>query len=113
MDGTDVIKLPVTEERGPDKKRTRPAKFDPKEEAGKRRKNVESLAVLGETDSSVKLLEELVFGAEDELVERLVEVTFPPDSVQKSVNLKFSNSRALVSVNSFNSDLMILYLVNL
>ncbi|XP_026204550.1 U3 small nucleolar RNA-associated protein 18 homolog [Anabas testudineus] len=73
MDGTDVIKLPVTEERGPDKKRTRPAKFDPKEEAGKRRKNVESLAVLGETDSSVKLLEELVFGAEDELVERLVE----------------------------------------
>ncbi len=75
MEDTNVIKLPVTEERGPVKKRTRPPKFDPEEEEQKRQKNVKRLAVLGEEDSSVKLLEELVFGAEDELVERLVEVT--------------------------------------
>lgn len=75
MEDVNVIKLPVTEERGPAKKRTRPPKFDPEEEEQKRQKNVKRLAVLGEEDSSVKLLEELVFGAEDELVERLVEVT--------------------------------------
>uniref|UniRef100_A0A4W6FBA8 U3 small nucleolar RNA-associated protein 18 homolog n=1 Tax=Lates calcarifer TaxID=8187 RepID=A0A4W6FBA8_LATCA len=51
--------------------RARPPKFDPVEEEQKRQKNVKSLAVLGAEDSSVKLLEELVFGAEDELVERL------------------------------------------
>ncbi|XP_039979990.1 U3 small nucleolar RNA-associated protein 18 homolog isoform X2 [Xiphias gladius] len=73
MEDMNVIKLPVTEERRPAKKRARPPKFDPEEEEKKRQKNVKSLAVLGEKDSSVKLLEELVFGAEDELVERLVE----------------------------------------
>ncbi|KAK2894280.1 U3 small nucleolar RNA-associated protein 18 homolog [Channa argus] len=73
MDDVNVIKLPVTEEREPAKKRARPPKFDPKVEVQKRQRNVQSLAVLGQTDSSVKLLEELVFGAEDELVERLVE----------------------------------------
>lgn len=69
----DVIKLPETEDRGAAKKRTRPAKSEPEEEEQKRQKNVKRLAVLGEKDSSVKLLEELVFGAEDELLERLVE----------------------------------------
>lgn len=91
MEDKNVIKLPVTKEREAAKKRARPPTFNPKEEAQKRQKNVESLAVLGDTDTSVKLLEELVFGAEDELVERLVEVTSPPDSDQKTVNLKFSN----------------------
>lgn len=71
----DVIKLPVTEDRAPAKKRLRPPKFDPEDEERKRQKNVQRLAVLGEKDSSVKQLEELVFGAEEELVERLVEVT--------------------------------------
>uniref|UniRef100_A0A3Q4BD55 U3 small nucleolar RNA-associated protein 18 homolog n=1 Tax=Mola mola TaxID=94237 RepID=A0A3Q4BD55_MOLML len=46
---------------------------DPAGEERRRQKNVKRLAVLGEKDSSVKLLEELVFGAEDELLERLVE----------------------------------------
>ncbi|XP_070703390.1 U3 small nucleolar RNA-associated protein 18 homolog [Pempheris klunzingeri] len=73
----DVIKLPVTEETQPGKKparkRTRAPKFDPEEEERKRQKHVKRLAVLGEKDSSVKLLEELVFGAEAELLERLVE----------------------------------------
>lgn len=71
----DIIKLPATEDREPARKRTRPPKLDPEGEERKRQKNVKRLAVLGEKDSSVKLLEELVFGAEDELVERLVEVT--------------------------------------
>lgn len=92
MEDKNVIKLPVTEERERVKKRARPPTFDPEEEAQKRQKHVESLAVLGETDSSVKLLEELVFGAEDELVERLVEVTVLPDWVQKTVHLKLSNA---------------------
>ncbi|KAM6914229.1 U3 small nucleolar RNA-associated protein 18 homolog isoform 2-T2 [Lycodopsis pacificus] len=73
MEDVNVLKLPVTEERQPAKKRTRPPKFDPKEEDQERQTNVKRLAGLGETDASVKLLEELLFGAEDELVDRLVE----------------------------------------
>ncbi|KAK9534440.1 hypothetical protein VZT92_006888 [Zoarces viviparus] len=73
MEDMNVIKLPVMEERQPAKKRTRPPKFDPKEEDQERQTNVKRLAGLGETDESVKLLEELLFGAEDELVDRLVE----------------------------------------
>ncbi|XP_060882551.1 U3 small nucleolar RNA-associated protein 18 homolog isoform X2 [Labrus mixtus] len=77
MADLNVIKLPAEEVTEPAekkaKKRARPPKLDPVEEAQKRQKNVESLRVLGEGDSSVKLLEELVFGAEDELLERLVE----------------------------------------
>ncbi|XP_031694944.1 U3 small nucleolar RNA-associated protein 18 homolog [Anarrhichthys ocellatus] len=73
MEDVNVIKLPVTEERLPAKKRTRPPKFDPREEDQERQTNVKRLAGLGETDESVKLLEELLFGAEDELVDRLVE----------------------------------------
>uniref|UniRef100_A0A671W2L4 U3 small nucleolar RNA-associated protein 18 homolog n=1 Tax=Sparus aurata TaxID=8175 RepID=A0A671W2L4_SPAAU len=69
----NVIKLPVTEERAPAKKKARPPKFNARQEAQTRQKNVRRLAALGEEDGSVKLLEELVFGAEDELVERLVE----------------------------------------
>uniref|UniRef100_A0A7N8X059 U3 small nucleolar RNA-associated protein 18 homolog n=1 Tax=Mastacembelus armatus TaxID=205130 RepID=A0A7N8X059_9TELE len=67
----DVIKLPETGGRTRTQKRVRPPK--PGNQEQKRRRNAESLAVLGEKDSSVKLLEELVFGAEDELVEKLVE----------------------------------------
>uniref|UniRef100_A0A8C7PAP0 F-box domain-containing protein n=1 Tax=Oncorhynchus mykiss TaxID=8022 RepID=A0A8C7PAP0_ONCMY len=43
------------------------------EEVLKRHKNAQAVTVLGEEDASVKLLEDLVFGAEDDLVERLVE----------------------------------------
>ncbi len=75
MEDVNVIKLPVTEERAPAKKRTLPLKSDPEKEDRKRQRNARKVAVLGEEDSSVKLLEELVFGAEDELVERLVEVS--------------------------------------
>ncbi|MCI4391702.1 hypothetical protein PGIGA_G00137550 [Pangasianodon gigas] len=42
-------------------------------EEEKRRKHTEELKALGEEDESVKLLEELVFGAEEELLERLVQ----------------------------------------
>lgn len=71
----DVIKLPATEDRAPAKKRAVSPKFDPEGEERKRQRNVTMLADLGGKDDSVKLLEELVFGAEDELMERLVEVT--------------------------------------
>ncbi|XP_051275949.1 U3 small nucleolar RNA-associated protein 18 homolog isoform X2 [Dicentrarchus labrax] len=73
MEEVNVIKLPPTEEKAAGKKRTRAPKFNPEQEAKIRRTNVKRLSVLGEEDTSVKLLEELVFGAEDELVERLVE----------------------------------------
>lgn len=75
MEDVNVIKLPVTEERAPAQKRVRPPKFDPEEEEETRQRHVKRLAALGQTDRSVKLLEELVFGAEDELLDRLVEVT--------------------------------------
>uniref|UniRef100_A0A3B4YDN1 U3 small nucleolar RNA-associated protein 18 homolog n=1 Tax=Seriola lalandi dorsalis TaxID=1841481 RepID=A0A3B4YDN1_SERLL len=77
MADTNVIKLPVTEERGPATKRARPPQFDPEEEEQNRQKNVKRVAALGEKDGSVKLLEELVFGAEAELLHRLVEVRLP------------------------------------
>ncbi|XP_041672937.1 U3 small nucleolar RNA-associated protein 18 homolog [Cheilinus undulatus] len=76
MEDVNVIKLPEdvnTEPAKKKKKKARLPKFDPLGEENKRQINVKKLAVLGEEDSSVKLLEELVFGAEDELVERLVE----------------------------------------
>ncbi|KAM3863934.1 U3 small nucleolar RNA-associated protein 18 homolog [Diretmus argenteus] len=74
----DVIKLPAAEETGPARKKRAPQpRVDPGEEAVKRRRNAETLAVLGEEDTSVKVLEELVFGAEEELVERLVEEEDP------------------------------------
>ncbi|KAK6291212.1 hypothetical protein J4Q44_G00383890 [Coregonus suidteri] len=46
---------------------------DYEEEVLKRHKNAQAVTVLGDEDASVKLLEDLVFGAEDDLVERLVE----------------------------------------
>ncbi|XP_068581927.1 U3 small nucleolar RNA-associated protein 18 homolog isoform X2 [Cebidichthys violaceus] len=73
MEDVNVIKLPGTEERRPVRKRTRTPKFDPKDEDQERQTNVKRLAGLGQTDESVKLLEELLFGAEDALVDRLVE----------------------------------------
>lgn len=83
----DVIKLPATEDREPARKRTRPPKHDPEDEERKRQKNARKLAVLGDEDGSVKLLEELVFGAEDELVERLVEVTAHQTPFENLLNL--------------------------
>uniref|UniRef100_A0A3P8SGV5 U3 small nucleolar RNA-associated protein 18 homolog n=1 Tax=Amphiprion percula TaxID=161767 RepID=A0A3P8SGV5_AMPPE len=73
MEDVNLIKLPEDEDGTPATKRPRPLTFDPESEEEKRQKNVKRLAMLGETDGSVKLLEELVFGAEDELLERLVE----------------------------------------
>ncbi|KAK0155761.1 U3 small nucleolar RNA-associated protein 18 [Merluccius polli] len=69
----EVIKLPVTNEKPTPKKRLRQPKYNAATESIKKQRNVASLTVLGEEDASVKLLEDLVFGAEDELVERLVE----------------------------------------
>ncbi|XP_028268122.1 U3 small nucleolar RNA-associated protein 18 homolog [Parambassis ranga] len=73
MEDKNVIKLPGTRDREATRKRARPVKLNPVEEEETRQKNTKRLAVLGESDESVKLLEELVFGAEDELLERLVE----------------------------------------
>ena len=70
----EVIKLPQTVEKPKIKKRVRVPAYNPKQELIKRQRNVKNLTVLGENDASVKLLEDLVFGAEDELVERLIEV---------------------------------------
>uniref|UniRef100_G3PPE1 U3 small nucleolar RNA-associated protein 18 homolog n=1 Tax=Gasterosteus aculeatus aculeatus TaxID=481459 RepID=G3PPE1_GASAC len=69
----DVIKLPGTEDGKAARKRTRAPEVDPQEEEETRRANAERLSVLGGEDASVRLLEELVFGAEEELLERLVE----------------------------------------
>ncbi|XP_061568264.1 U3 small nucleolar RNA-associated protein 18 homolog isoform X2 [Cololabis saira] len=69
----DVIKLPDEKPTEPRKKKARKVKMDPETEVQKRQKNAEQLAVLGEEDGSVRRLESLVFGAEDELLERLVE----------------------------------------
>ncbi|XP_030199638.1 U3 small nucleolar RNA-associated protein 18 homolog [Gadus morhua] len=69
----EVIKLPQTVEKPKIKKRVRVPAYNPKQELIKRQRNVKNLTVLGENDASVKLLEDLVFGAEDELVERLIE----------------------------------------
>ncbi|KAM4716793.1 U3 small nucleolar RNA-associated protein 18 homolog [Anableps anableps] len=73
MEDTNFIKLPVTEDKKTAKKRSRPPRFDPEEEERLRQQNLKRLAVLGEEDGSVKRLETLVFGAEEELLERLVE----------------------------------------
>uniref|UniRef100_M4AWV2 U3 small nucleolar RNA-associated protein 18 homolog n=1 Tax=Xiphophorus maculatus TaxID=8083 RepID=M4AWV2_XIPMA len=73
MEDENVIKLPVAENKITAKKRSRPPKFDPEEEEQRRQQNLKRLAVLGEEDGSVKRLETLVFGAEEELLERLVE----------------------------------------
>lgn len=70
----EVIKLPVANEKPKAKKRPRKPKYNPEAELIKRGNHVKDLAVLGEEDASVKLLEDLVFGAEDELEERLIEV---------------------------------------
>uniref|UniRef100_A0A667WEA1 U3 small nucleolar RNA-associated protein 18 homolog n=1 Tax=Myripristis murdjan TaxID=586833 RepID=A0A667WEA1_9TELE len=57
--------------RAAKQKRAAPVRPDLEQEEAKRQRNVETLAVLGEADGSVRLLEELVFGAEDELLDRL------------------------------------------
>lgn len=44
------------------------------EERGKQQKHAALCATLGEEDASVRLLEELVFGADERLTERLTEV---------------------------------------
>lgn len=95
----DFIKLPDAEEQTRAPKRARPEKFDREKEEQLRQQNVKKLAVLGEEDGSVKRLETLVFGTEDELLERLAEVMLAPDSVQKASNLTF-NSHNLNNLRS-------------
>lgn len=78
MEDLSVIKLPGSEKRPQGKKRSRPAEPrvpdpDPELEEQQRRNNVKRLAELREADGSVKLLEELLFGAEEELLGRLKE----------------------------------------
>lgn len=77
----EVKKLRGIKPRGGAKKRA----FPPDNEQETRQKNLRSLAVLGGEDSSVRLLEELVFGAEDELVERLVEVCDLPALIRGEI----------------------------
>lgn len=81
MEDMSFIKLPADVGKQPAKKRAKLPQSSLEEEEEERRRNVKNLAVLGEKNSSVKLLEELVFGAEEELLERLVEVTFSPETV--------------------------------
>ncbi|KAG7272698.1 hypothetical protein CRUP_029637 [Coryphaenoides rupestris] len=69
----EVIKLPVTDKKPQAKKREHKPKYNAEAELIKRQRHVKDLTVLGEEDASVKLLEDLVFGAEDELEERLIE----------------------------------------
>lgn len=71
----DVIKLPAPKDRPAAKKRRRAVKLEPDGEERRRQKNVCLVSVLGEEDRSVKMLEELVFGAEDELLGRLIKVS--------------------------------------
>lgn len=66
------MKLPATEDKPAAKKRSRAAAVEAGGEERKRQKNVSLVSVLGEQDSSVRMLEELLFGAEDELLGRLV-----------------------------------------
>ncbi|KAK5607832.1 hypothetical protein CRENBAI_010464, partial [Crenichthys baileyi] len=73
MDDTNLIKLPVADLKKTATKRSRPPRLDPEEEEQLRQQNLKRVAVLGEEDGSVKRLETLVFGAEEELLERLVE----------------------------------------
>ncbi|XP_062336775.1 U3 small nucleolar RNA-associated protein 18 homolog [Osmerus eperlanus] len=63
----------VGNETETERKRKSVAQIDYKQEEIKRQKHMKTVAVLGEEDASVKLLEDLVFGAEDDLVERLAE----------------------------------------
>lgn len=82
MEDTNFIELPLTEEKKTGRKRSRRA-----EEERVRQQNLKRLAVLGEEDVSVKRLEKLVFGAEEELLEKLVEV------MDGSTRLHSENSR--------------------
>lgn len=67
-----VMKLPAAEDTPAAAKRSRGAAAEPGGEERKRQKNASLVSVLGAEDSSVKMLEELVFGAEDQLLGRLV-----------------------------------------
>lgn len=66
------MKLPAREDKPAATKRSRAAAVEAGEEERKRQKNVSLVSVLGGEDSSVRMLEELLFGAEDELLGRLV-----------------------------------------
>ncbi|XP_034007453.1 LOW QUALITY PROTEIN: U3 small nucleolar RNA-associated protein 18 homolog, partial [Trematomus bernacchii] len=85
--------LPLTQKPGPLKrKQPRPPKRkqpppplapDPEEEGQRRVRNQNLVAVLGEEDESVRLLEDLLFGGEEQLLDHLLQV----DKQQTSVSL--------------------------
>ncbi|CAK6984509.1 U3 small nucleolar RNA-associated protein 18 homolog [Scomber scombrus] len=85
MEDSNVIKLPVTEEPAAQRKRPGAPEPTPGSEAKRRLSNVQRLAALRETDGSVRLLEELLFGAEDQLLHRLVEQEDEEQTVAVSV----------------------------
>ncbi|KAJ4918770.1 hypothetical protein JOQ06_003978 [Pogonophryne albipinna] len=78
--------LPLTPEPGPLKrKQPRPQKRkqpppplapDPEEEGQRRVRNQNLVAVLGEEDESVRLLEDLLFGGEEQLLDHLLQGTY-------------------------------------
>lgn len=70
----DVMKLPAAEDGPAAPSRRRAAPLEPGGEQRKRQKNACLVAALAEEDRSVKMLEDLVFGAEDELLARLAKV---------------------------------------
>ncbi|KAK1875592.1 U3 small nucleolar RNA-associated protein 18 like [Dissostichus eleginoides] len=85
--------LPLMPKPGPPKrKQPRPPKRkqpppplapDPEEEGQRRVRNQNLVAVLGEEDESVRLLEDLLFGGEEQLLDHLLQV----DKQQTSVSL--------------------------
>lgn len=99
MEG-DFIQLPSTEPR---KKRQKPSeskpkkeapkrskfhgserrekqRLDPEKEARKRGRHQKRVAILGQRDPSVRLLEELVFGTEEQLLDSLTQETPDPEA---------------------------------
>ncbi|XP_028310960.1 U3 small nucleolar RNA-associated protein 18 homolog [Gouania willdenowi] len=73
MANSGVIRLPEDEPRAPVRKRARPRGSEPGQEEARRAGNVQQMEALREEDHSVRLLEELLFGAEEQLLGRLQE----------------------------------------
>lgn len=64
----------------PEKEAQSRAIYDPEREALKRGKHQRRVAVLGQKDSSVRLLEDLVFGSEDQLLDSLGQEAEDPEA---------------------------------
>ncbi|KAJ0000908.1 hypothetical protein NQD34_005928 [Periophthalmus magnuspinnatus] len=81
MEEGGFIKLPASEPREPRRKKPKPAKSNPEKEAEQRSQHAQKVAVLGAEDSSVRLLEELVFGNEEQLLDQLGQEKEDPEAV--------------------------------